>query len=143
MPKQPTPGVYGILCLCNRKFYIGTSENIEKRIAEHRAQLRGNRHAQLPKLQHDWNEFGEASFSFVRFSCPSEECTWYEGYLIESLQTLEHEHGYNKMKGRNWGIEASIRNTEAKLIRARRFQRLPSVPAETPMSANYIATLRR
>lgn len=143
MPTKPTPGVYGILCLCNRKFYIGASDNIERRIAEHRSQLRGNRHAQLPRLQIDWNEFGEASFSFVRFSCPPDECARYEGYLIESLQTLEHEHGYNKMRGGVWGLEASIRNTEAKLIRARRFQRLPSVPAETPMSARYIATLRR
>lgn len=39
MPKKLTPGVYGVLRLCNRKSYIGSSENVERRIAEHRAQL--------------------------------------------------------------------------------------------------------
>lgn len=138
--KQASPGVYGILRLQNRKLYIGSSENVERRIAEHQTQLRGNRHIQLPRLQHDWNEFGESAFAFIRFLCPPSQRYVYEQHLIETLQTLEHQQGYNKMYGGKWGVEASIRNTETKLVRSGRFRRLPDVEAESPMNPSYIAT---
>ena len=138
--KQATPGVYGILCLHNRKLYIGSSENVERRIAEHQTQLRRNQHIQLPRLQHDWNEFGESAFAFIRFRCLSSQRDVYEQHLIETLQTLEHQQGYNKMLGCKWGVEASIRNTEEKLVRSGRFRRLQNIEAESPMTPSYIAT---
>lgn len=141
--KHASPGVYGIQCLQNRKLYIGSSDNVERRIAEHRTQLRGNRHIQLPRLQYDWNEFGESSFAFVQFLCLPYERKLYEQHLIETMQTLEHQQGYNKMYGDKWGVEASIRNSEAKLVRSRKFQRLPNVAVESPMRPSYIATLNR
>ncbi|MBU1691139.1 MAG: GIY-YIG nuclease family protein [Gammaproteobacteria bacterium] len=138
--KHSSPGVYGILCLHNRKLYIGSSENVERRIAEHQTQLRGKRHIQLPRLQHDWNKFGESAFAFIQFRCLPFQRDAYEQHLIETLQTLEHQLGYNKMLGCKWGVEASIRNTEAKLVRSGRFRRLPHVEVESPMTPSYIAT---
>lgn len=45
------------------------------------------------------------------------------------------------MVGGKWGIEARIRNTETKLVRYGQFKRLPGVPAESPMTKNYIDTI--
>lgn len=135
------PGVYGILCLQNRKWYIGSSENVPRRIAEHRNQLRRNDHYQLPRLQVDWNTYGEAAFTFVVFDHGSGLIWQHEYHLIEALKTLEHQQGYNKMLGGQWGIEARIRNTEAKLVRYGHFKRLPGIPAESPMTSAYIETM--
>lgn len=144
MKKETTSaGVYAVLCLVNRKFYIGSSSDVMRRIREHRAQLRRGDHFSLPRLQEDWNQYGEASFAFMQFVCPNEEIGQYENQLIAMLGTLEHQQGYNKMLGGRWGPEASIRDTENKLARSGLFARLPGVKAETPMSAIYIHTFKR
>ncbi len=142
--RNSTPGVYGILCLHNRKFYIGSSGNVGKRLDEHRAQLRRNQHRQLPRLQNDWNKFGENGFALFPLPVPpklrKEE---YEHQLIDTLQTLEHQNGYNRMLGNRWGIEASIRNTEVKLKKSGKFRFLPGVDPEMPMLLIYIKTFKR
>lgn len=135
------PGVYGILCLQNPKWYIGSSENVARRIAEHRNQLRRNDHYHLPRLQADWNTYGEDAFTFVVFDHGSRLIWQHEYHLIEALKTLEHQQGYNKMLGGQWGIEARIRNTETKLVRYGHFKRLPGIPAESPMISAYIETM--
>lgn len=142
--RNAAPGVYGILCLHNRKFYIGSSGNVRQRLDAHRSQLRGNQHRQLPRLQKDWNKFGESGFAMFPLSVPprfrKEE---YERYLIETLHTLEHEQGYNRMIGDRWGIEASIRNTEIKFAKSGKFRFLAGVDPETPMLMIYIQTFKR
>ncbi len=141
MAREKKPGVYGILCLENQKWYIGSSEDVHRRIAEHRNQLRRNEHYQLPRLQADWNIYGQNAFSFVNFDHESKSIRQLENELIEQLETLEHQRGYNKMLGGQWGIEARIRNVEAKLVRYGHFKRLPSIPAESPMTESYITTM--
>lgn len=42
----------------NGKRYIGSSLNIRKRLWEHRANLRHNKHCN-PHLQASWNRYGE------------------------------------------------------------------------------------
>lgn len=144
MAKPKKLGVYGILCLANRKYYIGSGQ-ANSRISSHLSKLRSNQHRDLPRLQDDWNLYGEDQFVVVRFSCPPDQIRQHEVFLITQLQTLEHQQGYNKMIGSKWGIEASIRDTEKKLIRSRMFRWLPhiEIAPETPMNAIYIATLNR
>src|ERR1035437_9152762 len=91
--KRVTPGAYGILCLQNRKFYIGSSGDIEIRIADHLAKLRTNRLTDLPRLQNDWNRFGESAFTIARFPCAPQHRKHLEQQLIASLQTLEYQRG--------------------------------------------------
>lgn len=47
----------------NGKRYIGSSLNIRKRLWEHRANLRHNKHHN-PHLQSSWNKYGEQSFIY-------------------------------------------------------------------------------
>ncbi len=140
MKKPIKLGVYGILCLANRKYYIG-SGHADSRISSHISKLRANQHRDLPRLQNDWNLYGEGQFVVVRFPCPTDQIRQHEIFLIENLQTLEHQQGYNKTVGSRWGIEARIRNTEAKLVRYGRFKRLPNILAETPMASTYVETM--
>lgn len=140
MKKPSKLGVYGILCLANRKYYIG-SGHADSRISSHWSKLRANQHRDLPRLQNDWNLYGESQFVAVRFPCPPDQIRLHETFLIENLKTLEHQQGYNKMLGGQWGIEARIRNTETKLVRYGHFKRLPGITAESPMTSIYIETI--
>ncbi|WP_227815116.1 GIY-YIG nuclease family protein [Nitrogeniibacter aestuarii] len=138
--KTENPGVYGLLCVPVMKYYIGASENPSIRINSHMSQLRADQHP-LRRLQRDWNKYGEAAFVVASFPCPAEQIWSHESFLIDAMKTLEHQRGYNKMKGKHWGDEARIRNTETKLVRSGKFVRLSGVPAETPMLPIYIDTM--
>ena len=98
MKKPSKLGVYGILCLANRKYYIG-SGHVDSRISSHLSKLRANQHRDLPRLQDDWNLYGKDQFVVVRFPCPPDQIRQHETFLIEHLETLEHQRGYNKMVG--------------------------------------------
>lgn len=56
-------GIYMLLNTKNGKRYIGSSINIRKRLWEHRALLRHNKHDN-PHLQNAWNKYGEDFFEY-------------------------------------------------------------------------------
>lgn len=56
-------GIYKITCLPENKVYIGSSNNIKRRWADHKKELRGNRHGN-ELLQLDWDCYGDDSFIF-------------------------------------------------------------------------------
>src|SRR5258706_5268149 len=56
-------GIYKIINLVNKKIYIGSSNNLERRWGEHKNALRNNKHDNS-HLQAAWNKYGELSFSF-------------------------------------------------------------------------------
>lgn len=98
MKKKPaTPGVCGLICTKNREFFIDSSEDIETCLAEHVALLNGNQHVQFPRLQHDWDYYGERSFAFLRSPCPSSQRESLKKLLIATLQALEQLPGYNQI----------------------------------------------
>lgn len=134
--------VYGILCTSNGKWYIGSGQ-ASKRINTHIRNLRKGCHHTLPRLQRDWDRYGECAFAFALFVNPERYSRAFEDVLIQGLNTLEHASGYNKSTLGKRGIEASIRDYENKLIRAGRFHRLPGIAANAPMSLRYIKTLIR
>lgn len=53
--------IYGIHCRSNNKWYIGSSNNLQRRYIDHRCGLRGNYHKNA-KLQHAYNLYGIDSF---------------------------------------------------------------------------------
>lgn len=62
-------GIYKIVNTVNGKSYVGQSQNIKKRIAEHFRLLRANKHNN-PRLQHAFNKYGEDAFgSFAEVIC--------------------------------------------------------------------------
>jgi group I intron endonuclease len=56
-------GVYKITNIKTGRFYIGSTNNINKRWADHRRNLTNNTHDN-PKLQHAWNFYGLENFMF-------------------------------------------------------------------------------
>ena len=56
-------GIYKIRNLVNKKFYVGSSNNVYERFRAHKKLLRGNRH-HCKHLQAAWNKYGEDCFVF-------------------------------------------------------------------------------
>jgi hypothetical protein len=141
----PVSGVYAIRCLVNGKIYVGSAADLVGRIGEHKAQLRRGDHFMLPRLQQDWCAYGEEAFVFYEqpVAGGKSERRRFERALILAWESLEHLKGYNKMVGDSWGPEASIRNTEDKLVHYRKFTRLPDCEREAPMAYGYVTTFAR
>ena len=77
-------GVYKITCTANGNYYIGVSKNIATRWRQHKNALnRGKHHSS--KMQMDWNDFGDTSFSFeIVKECEYAEAKALEEELIEA-----------------------------------------------------------
>jgi len=58
-----TIGIYKITNMVNNKYYIGSSNNIEKRIQEHKCGLSQNKHHNK-HLQAAYNKYGAINFTF-------------------------------------------------------------------------------
>jgi len=56
-------GIYIILNIVNNKYYVGSSFHLDTRYNYHKNLLNKNKH-HCPKLQKDWNEFGEENFEY-------------------------------------------------------------------------------
>lgn len=56
-------GIYKITNIKNNKVYIGSTDNMERRILQHKNELNNNKHHSY-KLQMDWNKYGENNFTF-------------------------------------------------------------------------------
>lgn len=95
-------GIYKITNKINGKTYIGQSVNIKQRWAEHKANLRNNKH-ENPYLQNAWNKYGENNFTFkVIEECEQSELDDKEIYWISeycSYKDFENSKGYNMTIG--------------------------------------------
>lgn len=98
-------GIYKITNKVNGKFYIGSSRNIDKRLREHKRELRLNIHIN-PHLQSAWNKYGSENFTFeiILLIENEEEKTNKKLRDIETDYILktkcsEDEYGYNIIKG--------------------------------------------
>lgn len=56
-------GIYKITCLQENKVYIGSSNNIKRRWADHKKELKRETHGNK-FLQLDWDAYGDESFTF-------------------------------------------------------------------------------
>lgn len=90
-------GIYKIENLVNRKIYIGQSVNIPQRWAEHKANLRNNKH-ENKHLQNAWNKYHEENFDFsVLEECSENELDEKECYYIDYYDS--YNNGYNLTLG--------------------------------------------
>lgn len=79
-------GVYQITNVANGNFYIGSSFNIRKRLADHRQRLDNNKHGNQ-HLQRAWAKYGEDSFTFETILLCDKSMTLYcEQELLEQLK---------------------------------------------------------
>ena len=63
MAAEIISGIYEIVNLVNGKRYVGSSIDVRRRWAQHRAHLQAGTH-HCPPLQRAWRRYGEASFRF-------------------------------------------------------------------------------
>ncbi len=88
--------VYGILCLANRKMYIGQSTNVKQRWNHHQYQLRKNEHY-APRLQAAWNKYGKQFFRLVIIEQANKAAVYKrELYWIKTLKTYKPSVGFNR-----------------------------------------------
>lgn len=57
-------GVYKVECLITGHTYVGVTDDLVKRLCEHRAQLRNGRHP-IKEMQGDFTRYGEDNFAFL------------------------------------------------------------------------------
>lgn len=115
--KMKPIGVYKITNIITGDYYIGSSDNIEKRFLAHRYRLINNTHINC-HLQHAWNKWGKQAFEFkVLLLCAAERKLSIEQGLLDlfkpayniatcaiaSMQGLHHtEEARHKMS--EWQI---------------------------------------
>lgn len=114
-----TCGIYCITNTKNKKRYIGSAVNIEKRWISHRTRLNRKQH-HSGHLQAAWGKYGESAFRFeVVTTCEPEQLLEQEQFWIDAFQTANGKYGYNvsPKAGSNLGVKRSD-ETKAKMSAA-------------------------
>lgn len=129
-------GVYKIINAITGDFYIGSSNNIDSRMYQHRYELSKNKHGN-PHLQRAWRKYGEQAFVFETILlCDPENQLYYEQVCIDTLKPT-----YNIAKtagapllGITMPEETRKKLSETQKIKARRGNKHPrwvEIPDET------------
>ena len=89
-------GIYKILNKNNGKFYIGSSNNLNKRKREHFTALKRGTHINT-YLQRSFNKHGEESFEFIILECvlDTDSLLSIEQKYIDTLNACNRSIGYN------------------------------------------------
>lgn len=125
-------GVYQILNLVNNKKYIGSSQNLSRRLADHKRLLKRSIHCNK-HLQSSFNKYGADNFSFeVVEYCSIEQLICKEQFWADSFNLNElynkreivqsnrgfkfSEESKNKLKGRVQSEEQREKKSQAMKI---------------------------
>jgi group I intron endonuclease len=104
-------GIYRIRCIVSGRSYIGSSNHINRRWAQHRSSLRKGSHHSAA-LQRAWNKYGESSFEFAIIElCSVAELPAREEHWI-AVDGTWHD-GYN-CSPHYLGFTGSVMSEEAK-----------------------------
>lgn len=88
-------GIYKILCVPTGKFYIGSSQDVERRRKGHWRALRRNAHYS-PHLQNSWNKYGATAFVFSLIEVvPASELLAREQAWLDSTRCYDKVVGFN------------------------------------------------
>lgn len=107
-------GIYKITNRESGKFYIGSSQNLEKRFRGHKNKLRRNAHNNI-YLQRAWNKYGENAFKFEILGLVEIERLFVveNDYLKSEDFGVENELSYNIVKEAGKGkSQAKLKETE-------------------------------
>ena len=112
MAKEKICGIYCIENIINHKKYIGQSQNVFRRMYNHKNLLRNNKHHNS-YLQNSWNKYGEKSFIFYLIEvCDMSNIDDLERYYISKFNTTDSSKGYNLESGGNIGKKHSLKTIE-------------------------------
>jgi len=92
-------GIYKITTKHNNKIYIGSSDNINKRIAAHLSRLRRNAHHSA-YLQAVYNKYGKENLeiSIIEILIDNKDKIKKEQYWLDLYQSYDRKFGYNMSK---------------------------------------------
>ena len=114
---KPICGIYMIKCIANDKTYIGSSNDVMRRIKTHKRELKNGSHNNL-LLQHEYNKYGADNFIFKIIDQNLEEdlllayekcymylnhsMVKYKGYnhINSTVNHKQFKEAYNKLKER-------------------------------------------
>lgn len=96
-------GVYVIRNIDNNKIYIGSSNNMRKRLMDHKRELNKNIHCN-DHLQHSWNKYTEEKFEcfiieIINNNKTNKFLRERETFYIQLYKSYEPENGYNIVHG--------------------------------------------
>jgi len=102
-------GIYKIINLKNNKFYIGSSNNLSKRISNHKRSLNKNKHHNV-HLQNAFNKYGKDMFVFeIIEQCSIDVLIVREQWFIDNLKPY---YNIRKIAENNTGV---VRSEEVRL----------------------------
>ena len=112
-------GVYQITCIPSGNVYIGSSVALDRRLREHKRELRIGTHCSS-YMQNSWNKYGHDAFEFkVLVICEKDMTLFYEQILLDAL---EPKFNTAKIAGSNAGIARSD-ETKKRMSKAQRNSR--------------------
>lgn len=97
--------VYAIRCTQNGKMYIGRTQDVERRMKEHLAELvKAKGGKQTSKAKHfvdDFAKYGEYGFEVyvLEQNVPPDRVLEREAYWIEEYKATDPNRGYNQVSG--------------------------------------------
>lgn len=89
-------GIYKVTNTKTKKFYIGSSKNIEKRWKYHKKRLKGNYH-ENSRWQNAWNKYGEDCWiwEIIEELNTNEELFERETFYLQQTRCFDKKIGYN------------------------------------------------
>lgn len=91
-------GIYKIKNKTNDKFYIGSTNKLDRRFYEHKCRLRSDTHKNT-YLQSAWDKYGEENFKFeVIIYCSEQDLEFYEQIFLDEYNSYKKDVGYNLAK---------------------------------------------
>lgn len=88
-------GIYCIRNIKNDKVYIGSSNNLQRRLRDHKSELNKGIHAN-DHLQKSWQHYGEDCFEFLVLEyCQETELLQREDFYMQKYSSLNPDRGYN------------------------------------------------
>ncbi len=134
--EKGTCGIYKIINKINGKYYIGSSDFIERRIRQHQIKLNGNIHANS-HLQNAWNKYGGSNFDFVMIKIVSEkkliktEQSYIDNVLDKKvLYNINYEAGRTILSGKNNGMYGKHHSEETRKTWSKKRKGLGSYRAD-------------
>lgn len=89
-------GIYLITNITNNRNYVGKSTNVNRRWSTHLTMLNNKEHHN-EELQKDWDEYGEAYFTFKIIElCPEEMLSNRERHWIDMFNALDNGYNHNQ-----------------------------------------------
>lgn len=128
-------GVYQIYNRETNKRYIGSSIDIERRLKEHKRNLKANRHSNQ-HLQNAWNKYQEYLIFEALEYCEPDQCLKLEQQYVNYYDSANREFGYNiDSQAASAGKHLS-EETKQKISKAHTGKKVPAEIVEKIRKAN-------